>query len=126
MHDQPLAGRRYLVLEDDYLIATALADMLALQGASVVGPVASVGDASKRLAACDALDGAVVDINVAGTVSYGLVDEMEARGIPCIFVTGYRALGIPARFAHIPCIEKPTGCAAIVEALRGLPDACHP
>lgn len=120
-HDQPLAGRRYLVLEDEYLIAATLADLLLLQGASVAGPVASVDDATKWVEDASDLDGAVVDINVAGTVSYGLVEELERRGIPCIFLTGYKASGIPARFAHIPCIEKPTGSAAIVEALRGLP-----
>lgn len=120
-HDQPLAGRRYLVLEDDYLIATALADMLMSQGASVAGPVASVIDAGHLLEKADRLDGAIVDINVAGTVAYGIVELLEERGVPCIFVTGYKASGIPERFSHIPCIEKPTGCSAIIDALRRLP-----
>ena len=45
MHDSPLRGRRILVVEDDYLLAESLNDLLAEAGAKVVGPVGNVPEA---------------------------------------------------------------------------------
>jgi hypothetical protein len=49
MQNPALVGRRYFVLEDDYLIASALADLLASQGAEVCGPVSNLADAAAAL-----------------------------------------------------------------------------
>ena len=36
-----------------------------------------------------------------------VADELIARGVPLIFSTGYSGHEIPARYAHVPRIDKP-------------------
>jgi|GEM_PF-5328250 len=49
MPNRNLAGRRVLVVEDGFLVAMALEDMLGDAGAEVIGPAASVGQAIEAL-----------------------------------------------------------------------------
>lgn len=120
MQSPALVGRRYLVLEDDYLIAGALADLLVSQGAEVCGPVSNLADAAAALQGADDLDGALLDIDVYGQVSYGILEALEERGIPCVFVTAFTAEHIPAAYSHVRRLEKPMGSGAVLAALRQL------
>ncbi|UPG96578.1 response regulator [Luteibacter aegosomatissinici] len=120
MQTPALVGRRYLVLEDDYLIASALADLLVSQGAEVCGPVSNLVDAAAALKGEGDLDGALLDIDVHGQTSYGIFDALEQRGVPCLFVTALSVERIPAAYAHVPRLEKPMGGGAVVAALQEL------
>lgn len=109
MQNPSLVGRRYLVVEDNYLIASALADLLVAHGAAVCGPVFNLLDAAAALDGADDLDGGLLDIDVHGQTSYGRCDALEERGVPCLFVTAFTAEHIPAAYAHVPRLEKPVG-----------------
>jgi len=61
--DKPLAGKRILVLEDDFYLADDEKALLVEAGAEVVGPFGSASQPG-ALAAIQRLDGAVVDINL--------------------------------------------------------------
>ena len=50
-----LTDRRILVAEDDYMIAEEVATVLAEAGAEALGPVASVADALRFVAAEDGI-----------------------------------------------------------------------
>ena len=103
----PLAGRRVLVVEDDYLTALTTIDCLESIGCEVVGPAARV-PAALQLAQTAALDAAVLDINIADTMIWPVADELLRRGVPYLFLSAYSEQNIiPARFASAPCLSKP-------------------
>ena len=114
-----LAGRRLLVVEDDYLIATDLARTFEAAGAEVVGPAATLDDALDLVEDTTHLDGAVLDINLHGEMAYAVADALLARGVPFVFATGYDEGSIPPRFAHATRCEKPVEPERIARALFG-------
>ncbi len=99
-------GNHVLVVEDEALVAMVVTDALLELGYQVVGPFGRPPDA---LAAIQngAVNAAVLDINLAGSLVYPVADELAARGIPFVFVTGYGIESVEKRFAHIPVLAKP-------------------
>lgn len=114
-----LTGRRLLVVEDEYFLADDLASRFRAQGASVVGPVASVDDALDLLDGGEAVDCAVLDLNLQGEKAFPIADLLLAREVPFVFATGYDASAIPDRFAGVKRCEKPVEADKIAEALLG-------
>lgn len=117
MTDGPdLAGRRVLVVEDDFYLATDAARALEGAGAEVVGPCANEAEAR---AALDERrpDAVVVDINLGAGPSFKLAETLKDRGIPFVFTTGYDAEVIPPEFAGIARLEKPLQLRQIVGAV---------
>ncbi len=103
-----LEGLRILVVEDDLLVAEVLTDMLLDAGAEVVGPFGWVDDAVAAVKAGDhTLDSAVLDINLHGDKSYPIADELKARNVPFVFVTGYAGETIPDSYRGFPRCGKP-------------------
>ena len=90
----PLSGRRVLVVEDETMVAWLLEDMLADLGCAVVGPAARVNQALAMLDA-EAIDAAVLDVNLNGQMSYPVADALAARGVPFVFSTGYNKDSLP-------------------------------
>ena len=88
MIDNLLSGRRVLVIEDDMMVVMLLEDMLANLGCEVVGPAARVNQALAMIDA-EAIDAAVLDVNLNGKKSYPIADALVARGVPFVFSTGY-------------------------------------
>src|SRR5262245_32549584 len=109
----PLAGRRLLVVEDDYLIAEEITDALRSGGAEVVGPVASIAAALDLLAETEHVDGAVIDLNLKGKMSYPVADALLARAIPFTFLTGYDQINLPLQYQGIYLCEKPTNALKV-------------
>jgi CheY-like chemotaxis protein len=109
-----LAGRRILIVEDEMLIALALADMVTALGCTSV-LAARVGKAV-ALAMTQPFDGAILDMNLAGEAGYPIADELAKRDIPFVIATGYDAEGIEAGYRDRPMLPKPY-FAAQVEAV---------
>ncbi|MBV6809942.1 response regulator [Xanthomonas campestris pv. pennamericanum] len=107
MHDTALAGRRILVVEDDYLLAESLNDLLVEAGVSVVGPIGNVPDALSLVASGQAIDGALLDVNVRGQAVFPVADALLERGVPFSFCSGYDRYTLPPRFAHLSYCMKP-------------------
>ncbi|MFC7557575.1 hypothetical protein ACFQU7_43195 [Pseudoroseomonas wenyumeiae] len=63
------------------------------------------------------LDGAILDVNLGGKMSFVAADRLMAAGVPFVFMTGYDATSIPDRFEGITCCEKPLRVANIVQAI---------
>ncbi|KMO44998.1 methyltransferase [Methylobacterium tarhaniae] len=117
-----LTGRRVLVVEDDFYLATDAARALEGAGAEVVGPCASEEDARAELDE-QRLDAVVVDINLGPGPSFKLAKTLKDRGIPFVFTTGYDAEVIPAEFAGVERLEKPFQLRQIVGAVAKLTTA---
>ena len=112
------AGRRVLVVEDEYMLAEDLREELERAGAEVLGPVPSVKKALEILQSEPRPDMALLDINLQGEMAWPVADLLRNTGIPFIFATGYDAKAIPPRYADVPRTEKPV-------ALRNLGAAMH-
>jgi len=109
--------RRILVVEDEYLVALDLAEDLRAMGADVVGPVPSVEKALEAVDGDSALDGAILDINLQGSVIFPVADRLAERHIPFFFTTGYDKEVIPDRHAAVPRCEKPVTAPRLRQAL---------
>lgn len=102
----PANGLQILVVEDESMIAILLEDMIYGIGHQVAGFASRVRDAMEKTAALN-FDLAVLDVNLGGELSYPIAEELEKRGIPFIFATGYGKNGVPDRFNGVPVLAKP-------------------
>jgi PAS domain S-box-containing protein len=114
-----LRGRRVLVVEDDYYLATDAARALRGAGAEVVGPASNEADARTAIAE-QRPDAALVDINLGLGPSFTLAEKLRNDGIPFVFVTGYDQDVIPPEFKDIERIEKPVQLRQLVGAVAKL------
>ena len=103
--ERSLAGLRILVVEDEMMVAMVLEDMLTGFGCDVV-KAARVAKAI-HLIATDRIDGAILDVNVAGEPVYPVARALQTRGIPFIFSSGYGAGGLPSEYRDCPTLSKP-------------------
>jgi CheY-like chemotaxis protein len=113
---QELKGLSVLVVEDAWQVSRALKSALEGIGMLVAGPVATVADA-ERLLADRTPDLAVVDINLKGEFSYGLIDQLHGRGIRVVVVSAYAVL--PDLTGKVSAIlQKPFSGHELLETLR--------
>ena len=109
-------AHRVLVIEDDFLLASSLTDLLEDAGFVVLGPVARLKEALR--AACDlAADIALLDVNLAGERVFPAAEVLDRRGIPFIFLTGYGSHVLPVQFRSRPLICKPFSPGLLLQAL---------
>jgi CheY-like chemotaxis protein len=97
---------RILVVEDDFLVATLLAEILESVGWQVVGPVAHLATALDA-AASEGFDAAVLDVDLGGQTVYPVAEVLDARRVPFVFVTGYSREALPPLFCGRPHLGKP-------------------
>lgn len=114
-----LAGRRILVVEDEYFIADDLSRALQKHGACVLGPVSDLAG-GLELVAREKLDGAVLDVNLGGIMSYPIADKLAKIGVPFLFTTGYDDVTLTPRYSRITRIEKPFETSLVMSALTRL------
>lgn len=101
-----LAGKRVLVVEDEWLVAMTVNDVLTSAGCVVVGPFARLPEA---LAAAQtaAVDVALLDVNIAGEQVFPVAYALETRGVPFLFLTGYRKKVLPRDRPEWDACTKP-------------------
>jgi two-component sensor histidine kinase/DNA-binding response OmpR family regulator len=99
-------GNRILIVEDEPLVAMSLRDSLRELGFAPLGPFHRIGDAMVALRR-NAIDGAILDVNLRGEMIYPLAHLLAAEKIPFIFLTGYGSQEIDPRFSHVPTVQKP-------------------
>lgn len=120
-----LASRRILVVEDSPVLAEVLKEMLADLGCVVVGPAGNMAVALE-LAAAEALDAAVIDLNIRGGKVYPVARTLARRGIPFLVVSGYGNWTMPEEWQARPRLVKPFTAEALEAELRALPAAPVP
>lgn len=99
---------RLLVVEDEALVAMLIEDILIEAGFEVIGPFGQAQQALTHLERGDAIDAAVLDVNLgAGERSFGVAKELTARGVPYVFVTGYGPAGLAGAYEGVPVLQKP-------------------
>ena len=111
-----LAGKRILVVEDEYFIAKGLARDLRKAGAVVLGPVPTAGEAL-ALVAAEPLDGAVLDVSLRDGMAFPVADALAEKGVSFVFATGYASSALPAPYAAMACCEKPAEIGTLAATL---------
>ena len=122
---EALQGVKVLVVEDEYLVATLMEDMLASAGCIVAGPIPRLAQALDA-ASKEACDVAVLDVNLAGERVYPVADILAQRNVPFVFVTGYGVL--PGEYANRPRLCKPFKMVDLIDTLSDIvksPPAPH-
>ena len=117
MTESTLKGRRVLVVEDEYLLASCLTDALLVIGAIVIGPVATIEDAVTIISAETVIDGAILDLNLHGRMSFDLADRLAARGIAIVFTTGHDRSILPDHLKKVALCQKPFSIDTVMLAI---------
>jgi DNA-binding response OmpR family regulator len=78
---QPLAGYKFLVIEDEMLQAWRVGDMLSMLGGTV-GKIAFSYDQGMSALDDARWDCAVLDINLRGEPVFPIVAMLKQRGVP--------------------------------------------
>jgi DNA-binding response OmpR family regulator len=110
-----LQDLRVLVVEDTLLIADVIVDELQDQGCKVVGPVPRVAP-GLALATTEQLDGAFLDVNLAGEQCFPIADALAARSIPFVLLTGYGESAVPPAYRGAPRLSKPFRLGELIDA----------
>jgi CheY-like chemotaxis protein len=112
-----LEGLRVLVVEDNLLFAEVTRLALEESGCAVVGPAGRL-QRGLELAREEAIDGAILDINLHGEMSFPIAEVLSARGVPFVFVTGYEDRSIvPIAFRSAPRLDKPVTDQQLLEVM---------
>jgi len=119
MTNDPMAGCRVLVVEDEMLIAIEIEDTLKALGCAVVGPVGRL-DAALELAANGAMDAAILDVTIRGGEVYPVAEKLLERRIPFILSSGYGDWALPKAMQDRPRLTKPFTSAELEEQVRRL------
>jgi DNA-binding NarL/FixJ family response regulator len=114
-----LSGKRILVVEDEYFIASDLKNALCGEEAIVIGPAA---DLERGLTLLEEAvpDAAILDVNLEGSDSYPIAKLLAERGIPFLFLTGYDSWSLPEPYRAYPRLAKPFSIEVALEQVAGL------
>jgi CheY-like chemotaxis protein len=115
-----------LLVEDDPLVAMMLAELLRELDFEVIGTAATVEAALETLNG-NAVDVAVLDVQLGYSNSGAIAEACRLRGIPFVFVTGYP----PGQFEHtgVPLLSKPFSPEDLrraLESVLSVPDGSPP
>jgi CheY-like chemotaxis protein len=115
--DASLAGKRCLVLEDQFLIALDIQNILEAAGA-IATSVADADAALTLLSGAERFDLAIVDVQLGDTgTSAEVTRRLVELGVPFVFLTGMRKDDVQAHYPGTPVVEKPYVAGALIEAL---------
>ena len=116
--ERPLAGKRGLVVDDEFLIVLDLQGLLEDSGAEIV----CQANADK---ACEALDNqgpfdfAVIDLHIGGGIESGIsvAARLHEAGVPFVFLSGLASKDPQVTRFNAPLIEKPYRPDVLVETI---------
>ena len=119
--DSLVSGKRCFVLDDEFLIALDIQQILERAGASHVASVASAAEAIEVLGREPKFDLAVLDVKLGGPEqnSLDVAVLLQTQGVPFVFLTGMRLDDVHAKkFPNAPVIEKPYDATALLRAVQ--------
>src|SRR5262245_5803349 len=112
-------GLRILLVEDDLLIAMDMEDVLRDLGCEVVGPYGKLADAISAAVDAAELDGAIIDLNLLGELSFPRIETLKTKAVPCVLCSGYADLPeVRSQLSDIPKLGKPCNPDALISAMR--------
>jgi DNA-binding response OmpR family regulator len=119
MNDCAPTQPQILVVEDETILAMMLEDALLDEGYTVVGPFARVA-AALQAAELEALDAALLDVNVAGEMVFPVAEMLARRGVPFLLMTGYDKRILGEAHQDWPVLMKPYRLDDVVARLAAM------
>jgi CheY-like chemotaxis protein len=115
-----LAGTRILLLEDEFLMALVLEDLIIEAGGEVVGPVRSNREAIDLIGRRP-IDLALIDVNVVDGDTTPTMRLLRDNGVPTMICTGgMLPLAMRREGFTGPVFAKPIAPAEILRGLEGI------
>jgi PAS domain S-box-containing protein len=113
-----LAGKRFLVVEDEPLVILDLMGALEAVGAEV----SSAGTTERGLSMIKAgrFDGALLDANLLGRPVDELAAALTRRRVPFVFITGYGRESLPSGYDCVTLLTKPVREDVLIAAAAKL------
>src|SRR5215831_20074134 len=100
MHPSPLRQLRVLIIEDEMLVATELAQMVSDAGYTPVGPVSTVLKALEIIAD-EPLDAALLDYRLVGETSVPVSEALEAKRVPFAIASAFVGDDLPVSYRGV-------------------------
>lgn len=107
---------RILIVEDEILVAMNLEDMLGEIGHSVIAIATRITQAS-AMATSSEIDLAILDLNLAGSLTFPVAEILRQREIPFMFATGYGSQGMTEKYRNEVVLVKPHGIHELQSAI---------
>jgi CheY-like chemotaxis protein len=118
-----LAGSHCLVVEDEFLIALDLQQLLESASAASITCFTDAEETLQALRDGGRFDLGVLDVNLGGATrtSLSVADALTAQKTPFVFLTGMQAeQTMTSRFPQVPILEKPYQHDEVLEAIRSV------
>jgi two-component sensor histidine kinase/PAS domain-containing protein len=118
-NSQPLRGQRFLIVEDEPLVAMEIVDLIESVGGQVVGPTANAAEALK-LIEDESIDAALLDANLYGSPVDDIAAALTRNDTPFVFVTGYDRDSLPRAFQSAAVLQKPFTSQQLIDSAAKL------
>jgi CheY-like chemotaxis protein len=116
--DTSLKAKRFLVVEDEFLILLDIRNILESAGATSIVTASGIADALAAIDAGTRFDAAVLDLRLDRGSSTPIAERLLAERVPFVFLTGAPSEASQARqFADVPVVGKPFDSATLLAAL---------
>ena len=113
-------GQRILVVEDNALLAMEMSHNLEDMGYEVIGPASTLEQGVDLARQAQIINGAVLDINLAGRMSFPIAEILKDKNIPYVFCTGYETPDFPLSLQGSEVIQKPINEVELSRRLRSI------
>ncbi len=103
----PVFSGDVLVVEDNFIIAMDVEQLVSELGAATVHLASTVSEAIDLIEA-HAVTAAILDFNLDDGTSEAVADRLSADGVPFVFATGYSdSTMLPERYRTHTMLKKP-------------------
>jgi DNA-binding response OmpR family regulator len=117
MSDKP---PRALLVEDQFLLALALRDLLVESGFEVVGPARGLDEAHWVLEQNGGLDVAVLGVQLGDELVWPFARTLAAQSIPLVIITADNDLDPPKDLGDAVVLVRPFDGPLLGETIRGI------
>ncbi|QQE12861.1 response regulator [Planctomycetota bacterium] len=112
-----LDGLSLIIVEDDFVVAQSLSDLLEAFGAAFVDMASNIDQALKKIDQ-RSFNAAVLDVNLLGGNVEPVALKLEEIGVPFLFVTGYASRDmLPPELQKHPVLLKPVNPDEMLDLL---------
>lgn len=107
---------RILIVEDEFLIAAYLEDVLGELGYQDIFTAHSLEAARAHIQASPP-EFAILDVNIGRNLVFPVAESLEVEEIPFLFSTGQRTDSFPLKWRQYPVLPKPAKSAELAKLI---------